>query len=72
MKRLIEAISSIGITIGMLLTLESVARADHSLVNAMSDSETIAQAVSDIESFNGIVCDTENSNQTYYYRCTKL
>jgi hypothetical protein len=67
MKRLIEAISSIGITIGMLLTLESVARADHSLANAMSDSETIAQAVSDIESFNGIVCDTENSNQTYYY-----
>jgi hypothetical protein len=67
MKRLIEVISLISMTIGMCLTLENVARADHSLANAMSDSATIAQAVSDIESFNGIVCDTENSNQTYYY-----
>jgi hypothetical protein len=67
MKRLIEAISSIGITIGTFLMLESAARADHSLANAMSDSETIAQAVAQIQSSNNIICDTENSNQTYYY-----
>jgi hypothetical protein len=33
----------------------------------MSDSETIAQAVAQIQSSNNIICDTENSNQTYYY-----
>ena len=66
-KRLTTTISFIGITIGIWLTLENVARADHSLASAMSDSETIAQAVAQIQSSHDVVCDTENSNQTYYY-----
>ncbi|MCU0538026.1 MAG: hypothetical protein MUD14_29420 [Hydrococcus sp. Prado102] len=67
MKRLTTVISFISITIGTWLTLENVAKADHSLANAMSDSEAIAQAVAQIQSSHNVVCDTENSNQTYYY-----
>jgi hypothetical protein len=67
MRRLKTAIAVISITIGTWLTLENVARADHSLALAMSDSETIAQAVVEIESSHNVVCDRENSNQTYYY-----
>jgi hypothetical protein len=67
MKRLTTFISCIGITIGTWLTLENVALADHSLANAMSDSETIAQAVTQTQLSHDVVCDTENSNQTYYY-----
>jgi hypothetical protein len=67
MKRLKTALSLIGIAMGMILTFENAALADHSLANAMSDSETIAIAVEQIQSVRDIVCDTENSNQTYYY-----
>ncbi len=66
-KRLTTTISFLGITIGIWLTLDNAARADHSLANAMSDSETIAQAVAQIQSAHDVVCDTENSNQSYYY-----
>ncbi len=66
-KNLKTTIAFLGITIGIWLTLDKVARADHSLATAMSDSETIAQAVSQIQSSHNVVCDTENSNQTYYY-----
>jgi hypothetical protein len=67
MKRLTTIISFISVTLGSWLALETVAKADHSLANAMSDSTTIAQAVSQIQSSHNVVCDTENSNQTYYY-----
>lgn len=66
-QRLINTLSFLTITLGMWLTLENVAKADHSLANAMSDSETIAQAVAQIQSSNNVVCDVENSSQTYYY-----
>lgn len=67
MRRLITTISSIGITVGTLLGMENAALADHSLAYAMSDSKKIAQAVARIQSSHRVVCDTENSNQTYYY-----
>jgi hypothetical protein len=63
MKRLTTALTFVGITMGTWLTLENVARADHSLAQAMSDSLTISQAVAQIQSFHQVVCDTENSNQ---------
>jgi hypothetical protein len=66
-KRLTTAISLIGMTMGIWLTSETTARADHSLANAMSDSETIAQAVAQIQSAHDVICDTDSSNQTYYY-----
>ncbi len=66
-KRLTTAISFIGMTIAIWLTSETMARADHSLKNAMSDSETIAQAVAQIQSANDVICDTDNSNQSYHY-----
>ena len=66
-KRLTTAISFIAITIGIWLTSETMARADHSLKYAMSDSEIISQAVAQIQSTHDVICDTDNSNQTYYY-----
>lgn len=66
-KYLTTAISFVGMTTGIWLTSENVARADHSLAKAMSDSETIAQAVTQIQSSNDVVCDTDNSNQIYHY-----
>ncbi|MGK7953127.1 MAG: hypothetical protein AB4368_31155 [Xenococcaceae cyanobacterium] len=66
-KYLKTTISFLGITIGIWLTLDKMAKADHSLATAMSDSETIAQAVSQIQSTHNVICDTENSNQAYYY-----
>ena len=66
-KHLKTTISFLSITIGIWLTLDKMARADHSLATAMSDSETIAQAVSQIQSSHDVICDTENSNQAYYY-----
>jgi hypothetical protein len=66
-KRLTKILSCLGITIGIWLTLENVAKADHSLADVMSDSATIAEAVNQIQDFNNVVCDTENSSQSYYY-----
>ena len=66
-KRLTTAISFIGMTMGIWLTSETIARADHSLANAMSDSETISQVVTQIQSAHDVICDTDNSNQIYYY-----
>lgn len=66
-KYLTTAIYLSIMTTGIWLTSEKAARADHSLKNAMSDSITIAEAVAQIQSTHGVVCDTENSNQTYYY-----
>lgn len=60
-------ISLISITAGIWLTLGNSARADHSLATAMSDSQAIATAVMQIQSTHNIICDTENSNQTYHY-----
>lgn len=61
-------ISCLGMTIGIIGTLDNAALADHSLADAMSENTTIAQAVSQIESFHNIVCDTTQSNQMYYDR----
>ncbi|WP_319422650.1 hypothetical protein [Pleurocapsa sp. FMAR1] len=70
-KRLTTAISFISMTIGIWLTSETIARADHSLANAMSDSETISQAVAQIQSTHDVICDTDNSNQIYHYPSEK-
>jgi hypothetical protein len=67
MKKLITNIALVSIATGTWLTLANAAKADHSLADAMSDSETITKAVEQVQSSNNIICDTENSNQTYYY-----
>lgn len=66
-RNLTNVVSSLALATGIWLTMSNAARADHSLANAMSDSETIAQAVAQIQSAHNVVCDVDNSNQTYYY-----
>jgi hypothetical protein len=66
-KSFIATFSFFSLTIGAWIALENVAKADHSLANVISSSGTISQAVAQIQSTHNVVCDAENSNQTYYY-----
>lgn len=50
-----------------LCTMAKPARADHSLATAMQQNATIAEAVAQMSAAREVVCDVENSNQTYYY-----
>ncbi len=58
---------STGLIIAFLMGIKP-AQADHSLKDAMESNSTIAQAVTQIQSVNQVICDTANSNQTYYHR----
>jgi hypothetical protein len=66
-KHFVSIFSLAVLTTGVWLNLGKVARADHSLANVLSSSSAISQSVAQIQSFNNVVCDTENSNQAYYY-----
>lgn len=66
-KCLTTAISFVGMTMGIWLTSVTRVRADHSLASAMSNSRTISQAVAQIQSTHNVICDTDNSNQSYHY-----
>lgn len=67
MNKYIVNVLTLALTTGVWINLEKVARADHSLANILSRSTAIAQSVAQIQTFQKVVCDTENSNQTYYY-----
>lgn len=57
------------LSLGMMLTFlvgTKPAQADHSLKDAMDDNPMIARAVMRIQAKNKVICDLENSNQTYY------
>jgi hypothetical protein len=62
--RLLILTGSIALTFGIMT---KPALADHSLAIAMNDNITLANAVAQISATHRVVCDVENSNQTYYY-----
>lgn len=63
-RRIVTLPLSIALTLGWIA---NPARADHSLALAMQDNQALAKAVSQITAARKVVCDVENSNQTYYY-----
>ncbi|MEG3437325.1 hypothetical protein V0288_09360 [Pannus brasiliensis CCIBt3594] len=48
-------------------TMTKPSRADHSLATAMQQNATIAEEVARLTEAHDVLCDVENSNQTYYY-----